>query len=71
MVIHGSEDPLVRPRAGKATAEAIKGARFELIPGMGHDLVDGVWPILVDHLSELVESAGFPLKARQRAELAG
>ncbi|HKY89914.1 MAG TPA: alpha/beta hydrolase [Nevskiaceae bacterium] len=36
-IIHGTEDPLVRPAAGKRSAECIRGARLELIEGMGHD----------------------------------
>lgn len=39
-VIHGSEDPLIRPMSGRASAKAITGAHFELIAGMGHDLPD-------------------------------
>ena len=42
LVIHGDEDPLVRPRCGVATAEAIQAgggsARLEMIHGMGHDI---------------------------------
>ena len=42
LVIHGDEDPLVRPKCGVATAEAIRAGggtvRLETIHGMGHDL---------------------------------
>jgi proline iminopeptidase len=37
LVIHGAEDPLVPPAAGSDTAQSIAGAKFELVPGMGHD----------------------------------
>ena len=37
-VIHGSRDPLVRPAGGRATAQAIPGARLRIFEGMGHDL---------------------------------
>ena len=37
-VLHGSDDPLARPAAGRATAEAIPGARLRIFEGMGHDL---------------------------------
>ncbi|MFW6051653.1 MAG: alpha/beta fold hydrolase [Myxococcota bacterium] len=47
LVLHGAEDPLVRPPGGRSTARAIPGAKLQLIPGMGHDLPHGVWPILV------------------------
>jgi pimeloyl-ACP methyl ester carboxylesterase len=48
VVIHGAEDPLVRPSWGRATAEAIPGAELLLIPGMGHDLPEGAWPTIID-----------------------
>jgi len=37
LVIHGQDDPLLPPAAGIDTARHIRGARLELIPGMGHD----------------------------------
>jgi pimeloyl-ACP methyl ester carboxylesterase len=50
VVIHGSRDPLVRPVAGRSVAEAIPGARFVLVPGMGHDLPPEVWPLIAGEL---------------------
>ena len=38
LVIHGTDDPLVRPAGGRETARAIPGARLRMIQGMGHDL---------------------------------
>jgi pimeloyl-ACP methyl ester carboxylesterase len=38
LVVHGTEDPLIQPSGGEATAEAIPGARLHLVEGMGHDL---------------------------------
>jgi pimeloyl-ACP methyl ester carboxylesterase len=38
LVIHGTDDPLVRPVGGRETARAIPGARLRMIEGMGHDL---------------------------------
>lgn len=69
LVVHGTEDPLVRPAAGRATARAIPNARLEMISGMGHDLVDGVWPLLVDRVCDLVNGAGYPLSTRAAAAL--
>lgn len=48
LVVHGSEDKLIQPSGGEATAEAITGARLMTIKGMGHDLPAGVWPMLVE-----------------------
>ncbi|MEO6951532.1 MAG: alpha/beta hydrolase [Polyangia bacterium] len=36
LVIHGSEDPLLPVRGGRATARLIPGATFLLVSGMGH-----------------------------------
>ncbi|GAC1326280.1 MAG: alpha/beta hydrolase [Thermoleophilaceae bacterium] len=47
LVIHGEEDPLVQPAAGRATAAAIPGAELWTIPGMGHDLPRALWPEIV------------------------
>lgn len=47
LVLHGSVDPLIRPLGGRLTAEAIPGARLEIVEGMGHDLPKGAWPRLV------------------------
>ena len=33
---------------GEATARAIPGARLVVVPGMGHDLPEGVWSIVID-----------------------
>lgn len=41
-VIHGLDDPLVRVEGGKRTAQLIKGAKLELIKGMGHDFPTGL-----------------------------
>jgi pimeloyl-ACP methyl ester carboxylesterase len=50
LVIHGENDPLVQPVCGRDVADHIKDARFELVPGMGHDLS----PALCDHLAGLI-----------------
>jgi pimeloyl-ACP methyl ester carboxylesterase len=46
-VIHGTEDRLIAPSGGKATAKAIPGAKLMLVRGMGHDLPPPLWPALV------------------------
>jgi pimeloyl-ACP methyl ester carboxylesterase len=48
LVIHGTDDRLVRPSGGRATARAIPGARLVTIEGMGHDLPRAAWPQIVD-----------------------
>jgi len=44
VVIHGREDKLVPPQAGRDVAAAITGSRLEVIEGMGHDLPIELWP---------------------------
>ena len=48
LVIHGAADPLVQPSGGEATAKAIPGAELLTIEGMGHDLPEQVWPLVVE-----------------------
>jgi pimeloyl-ACP methyl ester carboxylesterase len=50
LVIHGEDDPLVQVDGGKATADAVPGARLVVIPGMGHNLPEPLWPQLVDEI---------------------
>ena len=57
LVFHGRDDPLVPFRGGRATADAIPGARLIGIPGMGHDLPREVWPRLVDAVAETAARA--------------
>jgi pimeloyl-ACP methyl ester carboxylesterase len=48
LVLHGEDDPLVRPSWGAATARAIPGADLQMVPGMGHDLPEGAWATVID-----------------------
>ena len=50
LVIHGSDDPLVPVECGVDTARHIKGARLEILEGMGHDLP----PQLVETITSLI-----------------
>jgi pimeloyl-ACP methyl ester carboxylesterase len=51
-VIHGDADPLVNVSGGRATADAIPGARLVIFPGMGHDLPRALWPEVIDAIVE-------------------
>ncbi|GAB3659667.1 alpha/beta fold hydrolase [Ramlibacter alkalitolerans] len=54
LVVHGAADPLVPVACGEDTARRIPGARLVTVPGMGHDLPQGVverlLPPLLEHL---------------------
>jgi pimeloyl-ACP methyl ester carboxylesterase len=52
VVLHGSADPMLRPRNGRAVAAAIPGARFVVVDGMGHDLPEPVWRPIIEILCE-------------------
>ncbi|MEV6334282.1 alpha/beta hydrolase [Nocardia vinacea] len=36
LVLHGTADPMIRPAGGRATAEAIPGAKLAMLEGIGH-----------------------------------
>jgi pimeloyl-ACP methyl ester carboxylesterase len=52
VVIHGSKDPMMRPRNGRNLARAIDSARYVVVDGMGHDLPGPVWRPIVEALTE-------------------
>lgn len=58
VVLHGSADPMVRPRNGRAVAAAIPGARFVVVDGMGHDLPQPAWRPILETLTEHFALAG-------------
>ena len=60
LVIHGDADKLVDPSGGRRTAEAIPGARFELIEGMGHDYPPEYWDRIVGLVTEHARAATQP-----------
>jgi pimeloyl-ACP methyl ester carboxylesterase len=67
VVIHGTDDKLVGPSGGRATARAIPGARLVTIKGMGHDLPRGTWPQILDAIVENAARAASPARDRQVA----
>jgi len=57
LVIHGEDDPLVGVDGGMATADAVPGARLVVIPGMGHNLPEPLWPQVVDEIVTHAQAA--------------
>jgi len=51
-VIHGADDPLVPPAAGRHLASLVAGATLDLVPGMGHDLPLALMPRLADGMAQ-------------------
>lgn len=62
LVVHGDADRLVPMLAGTATAEAIPGARLEIVEGMGHDYPPEHW----DRLVELITTHATTATHRER-----
>ncbi|MGE5616664.1 MAG: alpha/beta fold hydrolase [Bacillota bacterium] len=61
LVIHGDEDPLLRPACGIATARAIEegggDVTLEIVKGMGHDLPVPLQPRLADLVADFAARA--------------
>jgi pimeloyl-ACP methyl ester carboxylesterase len=57
LVIHGLDDTLIAPSGGTRTAELIEGSRLLLVPDMGHDRPEPLWPLLCD---AIIEHTGLP-----------
>lgn len=51
LVIHGKADALVPAAGGIDTARLVRGARLELVDGMGHDLPPPLLPFFVEQIS--------------------
>jgi pimeloyl-ACP methyl ester carboxylesterase len=62
-VIHGTDDKLVRPSGGRATARAIPGARLIRIEGMGHGLPRGAWRQILDAIEQNARRAPAPVSS--------
>lgn len=60
LVIHGSDDPLIHPEAGREIADAVPGAEYCTVDGMGHGILKPVWAELVELISRHVEKAQLP-----------
>ncbi|MGB1252400.1 MAG: alpha/beta fold hydrolase [Candidatus Promineifilaceae bacterium] len=53
LVIHGALDPLIPPKAGKETADAIPNAKWLLIEEMGHNWPRPCWVQIADAITEI------------------
>lgn len=56
LVISGEKDPMVPAEGGRDIAANVKGARFELMEGMGHDLPARLIPQIVELIASHVKS---------------
>jgi NAD(P)-dependent dehydrogenase (short-subunit alcohol dehydrogenase family)/pimeloyl-ACP methyl ester carboxylesterase len=63
LVVHGDTDRMVHPSGGRATAEAVPGARHVEISGMAHHIAPGVVDRLVDLASAHARGEDLPAPA--------
>jgi pimeloyl-ACP methyl ester carboxylesterase len=54
LVLHGSADTLLRPEAGRHTAQCIAGSEFHEIEGWGHDMPLPVIPQVVGYMTDFI-----------------
>ena len=57
-VIHGTDDPLISPSGGRATARAIPACNLVMLPGMAHDMPRPLWPEIIDAIARTAAMAG-------------
>jgi pimeloyl-ACP methyl ester carboxylesterase len=54
LIMHGTVDPLIRPKGAHATARAIAGAELVMLKGVGHGAFPrGVWPVMIDSICKI------------------
>jgi pimeloyl-ACP methyl ester carboxylesterase len=58
LVIHGKSDRLVPVSGGIDTARHVRGARLELIEGMGHDMPQQLLPHFIELIGSHADNAG-------------
>ncbi len=63
LVLHGGADTLIRPAAGRHTAECIAGAEYHEIEGWGHDMPPEAIPEVVGLIVPFVEKVEAKRKA--------
>lgn len=60
VILHGRDDPLIRPDGGRATAGAIPDATLVSLPGMGHDVPKPLWPSIIEQIRTVADRARTP-----------
>ncbi|MFG2095576.1 alpha/beta fold hydrolase [Streptomyces sp. NPDC048612] len=57
LVLHGADDPLIKPGAGKAIASRIPDARLVLLPRVGHEFPECAWHRVATEIRGLADSS--------------
>lgn len=58
LVLHGEDDPLIKPRAAKTIASRIPDSRLVLLPEVGHELPEHAWERVSTEIRSLADTAG-------------
>ena len=57
LIVHGDADALIGVSGGRATAAAIPGAELLVLQGVGHELPEPLWLVVVERIAGLVQRA--------------
>ena len=57
LVVHGIDDPLVPVENARLVAAAVSGARLLEFEGMGHNMPERFWPVILDAIVETTRKA--------------
>jgi pimeloyl-ACP methyl ester carboxylesterase len=68
LVIHGEDDPWIRPRAAHALARTIPGARLITYPGIGHEFPQHLWHTIASDVRDTTRQAASARSLRQPIE---
>lgn len=56
LVLHGADDPLIKPSAARAIASRVPGSRLVLLPQVGHELPEPSWRRVTDEVRALADA---------------
>ncbi|MFC5249106.1 alpha/beta fold hydrolase [Streptomyces nigrescens] len=60
LVLHGEDDPLIKPSAGKAIASRIHNSRLVLLPQVGHEIPECAWGTVATEIRTLATNSRQP-----------
>ncbi|MFJ2738466.1 alpha/beta fold hydrolase [Streptomyces sp. NPDC087440] len=56
LVLHGEDDPLIKPRAARTIASRVPGARLVPLPRVGHEVPESSWERIVTEIHTLAHA---------------
>ncbi|GHJ42302.1 hypothetical protein Sm713_79110 [Streptomyces sp. TS71-3] len=57
LVLHGADDPLIKPSAARDIASRIRDARLVLLPRVGHEMPEEAWHSITTEIRALADTA--------------